>query len=100
MNNLVYLRPGIIGRPSRCYITHRYANEVSWFIEPSDPNYCEAAFFNNDEWVNRTIPELSLWSGNFRPDPISRVYRYIPTEVMDIFLYNVTTNDSGMQWEL
>lgn len=100
MSNLTFLPPGVIGRPSRCYITHRYADEVSWFIEPSDPNYCEAAFFKNNEWVTQTIPELSLWSENFRHVGISRVYRYIPREVMDLFLYSVTATDSGMQWEL
>ena len=76
---------GFIGNPYRAYINHPLANKISYFEEPSAEDCFEAAFFNNDEWVVDIIPELSLWAEDDFGSG-TRVYRYIPKEVVYTFL--------------
>ena len=76
--------PGYIGNPLRARINHPLADEISYFEEPSAQDCFEVAFFKDHEWVNVTVPELSLWVEPF--EGVSRVYRYIPKEVVYTFL--------------
>ena len=84
MNNFG-AKTGYIGNPFRARINHPLADEISYFEEPSAQDCFEVAFFKGNGWVTETIPELSLWAeDDFGFD--SRVYRYIPKEVVYTFL--------------
>ena len=76
---------GFIGNPYRAYINHPLADEMSYFYEPSAEDCFEAAFFNGNDWVVDIIPELSLWAEDDLGSG-TRVYRYIPKEVVYTFL--------------
>ena len=75
---------GFIGNPYRAYINHPLADEMSYFYEPYDDGSMEVAFFKGDEWVNTAVPELSLWAED--DFGVSRVYRFVPKEVVYTFL--------------
>lgn len=75
---------GYAGNPMRVCINHPLADEISYFEEPSASDCMEAAFFKNDEWVTETVCELSLWAESYYGD--TRVYRFIPKEVVYTFL--------------
>lgn len=78
--------PGYVGNPLRVRINHPLADEISYFHDPSASDCMEVAFFKNDQWVTDLIPELSLWAeSDFAEYPL-RVYRFVPTEVVYIFL--------------
>lgn len=80
-------KPGHIGAPHIVYIKHELADEVSFFQEPTAPNHCEAAFFMDGEWVVATIDELADYAEpeGFAGD--TRVYRYIPRDTLNDFLW-------------
>ena len=84
MNNFE-VKNGTIGNPFRSHIIHPLADEISYFEEPSADDCFEVAFFKSDEWVTDIVPELSLWAESTIPWP-TRVYRYIPKEVVYTFL--------------
>jgi hypothetical protein len=83
--------PGYAGNPLRIHINHPMADEISYFEEPDEEDCFEVAFFVNRsdspamDWVTEVVPELSLWAENdYGLD--SRVYRYVPKEVVYTFL--------------
>ena len=78
-------KPGHIGAPHVIAIKHDLADEISYFEEPTSAKYCEAAFFLDDEWVIETIPELAEYADVVAGD--TRVYRYIPRDVLNDFLW-------------
>jgi hypothetical protein len=80
-------RPGHIGTPYKSSINHPQADIISYFEEPDAEDCFEVAFFKNGdrEWVCDIIPELSLWT-DLGPEQYTRVYRYIPKEVVYVFL--------------
>lgn len=78
-------KPGHIGAPHIVYIKHELADEVSFFQEPTAPNHCEAAFFMEREWVIETIPDLAEYADVVAGD--TRVYRYIPRDTLNDFLW-------------
>jgi len=80
-----YGKPGHIGAPHVIAIKHELADEISYFEEPSSAKHCEAAFFMEDEWVIETIPELAEYADVVAGD--TRVYRYIPREILNDFLW-------------
>lgn len=80
-----YGKPGHIGAPHVIAIKHELADEISYFEEPTSAKYCEAAFFLDDEWVIETIPELAEYADVVAGD--TRVYRYIPRDVLNDFLW-------------
>ena len=80
-----YGKPGHIGAPHVIAIKHDLADEISYFEEPTSAKYCEAAFFLDDEWVIETIPELADYADVVAGD--TRVYRYIPRDVLNDFLW-------------
>ena len=80
-----YGKPGHIGAPHVIAIKHDLADEISYFEEPTSAKYCEAAFFLDDEWVIETIPELAEYADVVAGD--TRVYRYIPRDVLNDFLW-------------
>lgn len=77
-------KKGYVGNPNRVKIRHPLASEISFFAEPLQENFCEAAFFIGDAWVLETIPELSAYAENFVGE--TRVYRYIPRQSLEDFL--------------
>ena len=82
-----YGKPGHIGAPHVIAIKHDLADEISYFEEPTSAKYCEAAFFLDDEWVIETIPELANYAEPMMEGLDSRVYRYIPRDVLNDFLW-------------
>ena len=80
-----YGKPGHIGAPHVIALKHELADEISYFEEPMSAKYCEAAFFLDDEWVIETIPELAEYADVVAGD--TRVYRYIPREILNDFLW-------------
>ena len=80
-----YGKPGHIGAPHVIAIKHELADEISYFEEPTSAKYCEAAFFLDSEWVIETIPELAEYADVVAGD--TRVYRYIPRDVLNDFLW-------------
>ena len=85
-SNIYIIRKGYQGNPLRARINHPLADEISYFYQTSESDCMEAAFFKNDQWVTDLIPELSLWAeSDFAEYPL-RVYRFVPTEVVYIFL--------------
>jgi hypothetical protein len=86
--------PGYAGNPYRTRINHPMADVISYFEEPDAEDCFEVAFFVNRsdspamDWVTEVVPELSLWAENEYGRKIldSRVYRYIPKEVVYTFL--------------
>ena len=78
-------KPGHIGAPHIIYIKHPLADEVSYFQEPMSDKYCECAFFLEGEWVVETIAELADYA---EPEGGgTRVYRYIPRDTLNDFLW-------------
>ena len=78
-------RRGHIGTPYKSRINHLQADTISYFEEPDAEDCFEVAFFKNEEWVCDIVPELSLWT-DVGPEEHTRVYRYIPKEVIYVFL--------------
>jgi hypothetical protein len=72
---------GYVGNPFRTPINHPLADTISYFEEPSAEDCFEAAFFKNGQWVVDIIPELSEWAEDDFGSG-SRVYRYVPKEVV------------------
>lgn len=75
---------GYIGNPHRTRLDHVQADEVSFFIEPMDTNFYEAAFFFEGEWVTDLMGEFEPYAEPEAGE--TRVYRYIPKAVLDNFL--------------
>jgi len=73
---------------AKASLAHPFTDEVSLAIGQGSysnfPYSVELAFFKNDEWVKETIPELSLWAES--DFGVTRVYRFIPAEVIYTFL--------------
>ena len=83
MNNFG-AKTGYVGNPLRARINHPLADEISYFEEPSATDCFEVAFFKGNDWVTEIVPELSLWAESYAGN--TRVYRYIPKEVVYTFL--------------
>ena len=79
-----YGKLGYIGNPRRTRLDHVQADEISFFIEPMDTNYYEAAFFFEGEWVSDLMGEFEVYAEPEAGE--TRVYRYIPKDVLDNFL--------------
>jgi len=84
-------KPGHIGAPHIIYIKHSLADEVSYFQEPMSEKYCEAAFFLDREWVTDIIPELADYADDIAEH--TRVYRYIPRDILNDFLWDHYARD-------
>lgn len=86
--------PGYAGNPIRTRINHPMADVISYFEEQDAEDCFEVAFFVNCsdspamDWVTQVVPEFSLWAERAygSGDLNSRVYRYIPKEVVYTFL--------------
>lgn len=68
-------------------IGHPMANKIS--IQNSPWHYCgedtsEIAFFMNNEWVTKAIPEFADYSDGEVGDTL--VYGWVPNELIDEFL--------------
>ncbi len=73
-----------IPTPTKENVCHDQCDEISYFEEPHQPGTYEAAFFRSDKWQTEVIEELAAYA-----DPIAldtRVYRFIPKDVLDEFL--------------
>lgn len=75
---------GIIGSPIRCSLSHPMCDTISYFAEPGDNHYTEAAFFMGNEWVIDIIPEFAEYAVAIAGD--TRVYRYIPRQLVSDFI--------------
>ena len=75
---------GIRGSPIRCSLSHPMCDTISYFVEPEDNDYMEAAFFMGNEWVVDTIPEFAEYAVAIAGD--TRVYRYIPRQLVLDFI--------------
>lgn len=82
MNNFGVL--GYAGNPYTADLNHSKANLISYFHEDSNVTLFECAFFRGRNWVVEDIEELAPWAT--QSDGNTRVYRYVPTEVLDSFL--------------
>ena len=79
-----YGKLGYIGNPRRTRLDHVQADEISFFIEPMGTNHYEAAFFFEGEWVTDVLGEFEPYAEPEAGE--TRVYRYIPKDVLDSFL--------------
>lgn len=76
--------PGTIGNPIRCSLSHPMCDTISYFVEPEDNDYMEAAFFMGNEWVSNPISEFAEYAEAIAGD--TRVYRYIPRQLLLDFI--------------